>query len=51
MGWLFDSITEWLRQFLTDAIMASFTGMFDTVNVQVTDLAVQVGQTPETWNV
>ena len=50
MGWLFDNLTDWLRQLLTDAIMVSYYSMFDTVNTQVTDLAVQVGQTPESWH-
>ena len=50
MGWLFSGITDWLKQCLIDAIMASFTGMFDSVNAQVTDIAAEVGQTPEGWN-
>jgi len=50
MGWLFDGIADWLKQCLVDAIMASFTTMFDSVNEQVTDIAAQVGQTPEGWN-
>jgi hypothetical protein len=50
MSWLFDGITDWLKQCLIDAIMASFTGIFDDVNQQVGDIAVQVGQTPEGWN-
>ena len=50
MGWLFNGITEWIRQFLIDAIMASFASIFGYVNDQVSDIAVQVGQTPEGWN-
>jgi hypothetical protein len=50
MSWLFDGISDWLKQCLIDAIMASFTGIFDEVNQQVGDIAVQVGQTPEGWN-
>ena len=50
MGWLFDGIADWLKKCLVDAIMASFTGMFDSINAQVSDIAAQVGQTPEGWN-
>lgn len=50
MDWLFDGIGDWLKQLFIDAIMASLTGMFDDVNAQVQDIAVQVGTTPEGWN-
>ena len=50
MGWLIDSITDWIRQFLIDGIMASFERIFDSVNAQVADIAVQAGQTPAGWN-
>ena len=50
MGWLFDGIADWFKQTLIEAIMAVFTGIFDSVNNQVTDIAVQVGQTPAGWN-
>ena len=50
MGWLIDSITDWIKQLFIDAIMASFTSMFAEVNNQVQDIAVQVGTTPAGWN-
>lgn len=50
MGWLVDSITDWIKQLFIDAIMASFTTMFGEVNHQVQDIAIQVGTTPEGWN-
>ena len=50
MNWLVEAISDWLREILTDAIMASFATMFDEVNRQVGDIAVQVGQTPAGWN-
>jgi hypothetical protein len=50
MDWLFEGISDWLKQSLIDAIMASFNGIFDEVNRQVGDIAVQVGTTPEGWN-
>jgi hypothetical protein len=51
MSWLFDGITDWIRQFLIDGIMASFARIFGYVNDQVADIATQVGQTPEGWDV
>jgi len=50
MNWLLDGISNWFKQSLVDAIMSSFTGIFDSVNEQVGDIAVQVGQTPQGWN-
>ena len=50
MDWLFDGITEWIRQFLIDGIMSSFERIFNDVNRQVADIAVQTGQTPAGWN-
>lgn len=50
MGGLFDSITDWLKQGLMDAITVKFSGIFDSVNRQVGDIAGQVGQTPQGWN-
>ena len=50
MDWLFGGITDWIRQFLIDGIMASFERIFDSVNEQVADIAVQAGQTPAGWN-
>ncbi len=50
MDWLLGGFFDWLKQCLIDAIMASFTGIFDEVNQQVGDVAVQVGRSPQTWN-
>jgi len=50
MGWLIDSINDWLKQLFIDAIMASFSTMFAEVNNQVQDISVQVGTTPAGWN-
>jgi hypothetical protein len=50
MDWLFGGITDWIGQFLIDGIMASFERIFDSVNEQVSDIAVQVSQTPAGWN-
>ncbi len=47
MDSLLQSIGDWIKQGLIDAIMGSFTGMFDAINLQVGDVTVLVGQTPE----
>ena len=43
---LLNAIEEWIRQGLIDSIMVSFVGMFDALNHQVGQTAVQVGMTP-----
>ena len=50
MDSLLEQIFEWIRQGLIDSIMASFTGMYDTINQKVGEIAGQVGQTPEAFN-
>ena len=50
MDSLLESIGEWIRQGLIDAIMGAFTTMFDAINTQVGEVAAQVGRTPEAWN-
>ena len=49
--WLIELINEWLREILTNGIMNSFESMFATVNSQLADVAYQVGQTPQGWNI
>ena len=50
MDFLTDWITDWLKGVLIDGIMGNLTGVFDNVNAQVGEIAVQVGKTPEAWN-
>jgi len=50
MDSLLEKIFEWIRQGLIESIMESFTGMFDTINQRVGEIAGQVGQTPEAFN-
>lgn len=50
MDSLLEKIFEWIRQGLIDSIMASFAGMYDTINQKVGEIAGQVGQTPEAFN-
>ena len=50
MGILTEWITEWLEGLLIEGIMGNLTGLFDTVNTRVGEIAVQVGTTPAAWN-
>lgn len=50
MGWLWDTITGWIKDVLIDAIKGNLTGMFNDVNSKVATIAGDVGQTPEGWN-
>lgn len=50
MGILTDWLTDWLKEILIEGIMGNLTGLFDTVNTRVGEIAVQVGTTPVAWN-
>ena len=50
MDLLLNTLTEWLKELLTGAIASNLTGMVDSVNTKVGDIAAQVGQTPQGWN-
>ena len=50
MGMILDSIAEWLKEVLVGGIISNLSGMFDSVNSQVGDIAGQVSATPQAWN-
>ena len=50
MDLLLNTLTEWLKALLAGAIASNLTGMVDSVNTKVGDIAAQVGQTPQGWN-
>ena len=50
MDYLWEKITEWLKQLLIDGITSNLTGMFDATNQKVAEISGQVGQTPQGWN-
>ena len=50
MDLLFDALTDWIKELLAGAIASNLTGMVDSVNNKVGDIATQVGQTPQGWN-
>lgn len=50
MDLLLNTLTEWLKELLAGAIASNLTGMVESVNTKVGDIAAQVGQTPQGWN-
>lgn len=47
---IIDAIQEWFRELLIDGIISNLSGMFDTVNTKVGEIAGEVGMTPSAWN-
>ncbi len=43
-------MTEWLKELLVGSIMGNLTGLFDGINDRVSEIAVNVGSTPQAWN-
>ena len=50
MDFLWDAITEWLKEILVSGIISNLSGMFDSVNDKVGEISTQVGMTPQAWN-
>lgn len=50
MDFLWESITGWLKEVLVSGIISNLSGLFDTMNEQVGEIAAQVGTTPQAWN-
>lgn len=50
MDLLFNALTDWIKELLAGAIASNLTGMVDSVNNKVGNIATQVGQTPQGWN-
>lgn len=47
---IWNMIEEWFRELLIDGIASNLSGMFDTVNTKVGEIAGEVGMTPSGWN-
>ena len=45
-----DLIGDWLKGILIDGIMGNLSGLFNTVNTKVGEIASDVGTTPQEWN-
>ena len=50
MDFIWNKITEWLKEIMIGGIMGNLHGLFDNVNQQVSGIAGQVGTTPQSWN-
>ena len=50
MNFLWNKITEWLKDMLISGIMGNLEGLFDGVNEKVAEIAGTVGTTPQAWN-
>ena len=50
MNFIWDSITDWLKEVLVSGIVSNLSGMFDSTNEQIGQIAGQVGLTPQAWN-
>lgn len=50
LDFLWNKVTEWLKEMLIGSIMGNLTGLFDSVNEQVSEIATTVGTTPQGWN-
>ena len=50
MDYLWDKITEWLKEMLVGGITSNLSGMFDATNQKVAEISGEVGLTPQAWN-
>ena len=47
---IINAIKEWFREILTDGILSNLSGLFDSVNTEVGEIAAELGTTPAGWN-
>lgn len=50
MDYIIDQINQWIKNFLIGCINSNLSGLFDTVNTKVGEIAADVGKTPSGWN-
>ena len=50
MDSILQQITDWLKEMLVEAIMGNLSGLFDSVNNQVGEIAFDVGMTPANFS-
>lgn len=50
MDYIIDQINQWIKDFLIGCINGNLSGLFDTVNTKVGEIAADVGKTPSGWN-
>ena len=47
---IWQMIEDWFRGILTDGILSNLSGLFDSVNTEVGEIAAELGTTPQGWN-
>ena len=50
MDFIWQSITDWLKEILVAGVISNLTNMFDSSNTQIGNIVGQVGMTPQAWN-
>ena len=50
MEFLWNKITEWLKELLVGGITSNLSGMFEATNQKVAEISGEVGLTPQAWN-
>ena len=50
MEFLWNKITEWLKELLVGGITSKLSGMFEATNQKVAEISGEVGLTPQAWN-
>ncbi len=50
MNQLWAKIADWLKEILIDGITSNLSGMFDSTNQKIGEIAGNVGTTPQAWN-
>ena len=50
LDYLWNQIEDWIKQVLIDGIISNLSGMFDSTNQKVGEIAGNVGTTPQEWN-
>ena len=46
MDRIFEQMTSWLKDWIVDGLMSLLTGVFDSVNTQVGNVAIEVATSP-----
>ena len=44
------AIVDWLREILVGGIISNLSGLYDSTNTRVAEIANQIGTTPAAWN-
>lgn len=50
MGYLVNKLAEWIKGLLVSGTVSNLSGLFDSINTRVADVASTVGKTPQAWN-